>query len=304
MASRCVSRFFSAVTAAAKAAGGRSTKQKYRTCFRRTPSTLTTGGAASLLGLPVVSCLGYNLYCRVQNSAVVCALDKDEVVEQADYLYSCGENGKLYQLLLQYKESDDAEFLWRLARASWDLAKQPDTEADRKKQLIFESLEYAAKALEKDDGCGAAHKWYAVCLNDVGDYRGIKCKLENSVVIREHMEKAVQLNPKDATSYYMLGVWCFTFADLPWYERRVATIVFSRPPDSTYQEALAFFLRAEEVDPNFYSKNLLMLGKTYLALNDKENARLWLNKAKDYPARNREDKEALKEAVELLKKLG
>lgn len=28
----------------------------------------------------------------------------DEVVEQADYLYSCGETEKLYKLLLQYKD--------------------------------------------------------------------------------------------------------------------------------------------------------------------------------------------------------
>lgn len=28
----------------------------------------------------------------------------EEAVEQADYLYSCGETEKLYQLLLQYKD--------------------------------------------------------------------------------------------------------------------------------------------------------------------------------------------------------
>lgn len=34
-----------------------------------------------------------------------------------------------------------------------------------------------------------------------------------------------------------------------------------------------------------------MLGKTYMAMKDKEKALLWLNKTKDYPARNLEDKE-------------
>lgn len=28
----------------------------------------------------------------------------DEVLEQADYLYSCAETEKLYQMLLQYKD--------------------------------------------------------------------------------------------------------------------------------------------------------------------------------------------------------
>lgn len=34
-----------------------------------------------------------------------------------------------------------------------------------------------------------------------------------------------------------------------------------------------------------------MLGKTYLAMKDKENALLWLRRAKGYPARTHEDKE-------------
>lgn len=45
------------------------------------------------------------------------------------------------------------------------------------------------------------------------------------------------------------------------------------------------------VDPNFYSKNLLMLGKTYMAMKDKEKALLWLTKAKEYPGHTLEDKE-------------
>ena len=45
------------------------------------------------------------------------------------------------------------------------------------------------------------------------------------------------------------------------------------------------------VDPNFYSKNLLMLGKTYLAMNDKESALLWVTKASKYPPHTQEDKE-------------
>lgn len=282
----------------------RGTNRHYRTTLGRTAAALTSGGAAFLLGFPALSLLGYDVYHSVQGSAVVHALEKEEVLEQADYLYSCAETDKLYQLLLQYKDSDDAEFLWRLARASRDLSVMPNTEAERKKQLVFEAFEYAKKALEKNDKCFASHKWYAVCLSDVGDWQGVKVKIGNSYIIREHLEKAVQLNPKDATSLHILGYWCFAFAELPWYQRKVAAVIFKTPPTSTYEEALEFFLKAEEVDPNFYSKNLLMLGKTYMAMNDQQKALLWLTKAKEYPAHTLEDKEVHKEAVDLLKKLG
>ncbi|KAM9839663.1 regulator of microtubule dynamics protein 1 [Aulostomus maculatus] len=273
------------------------------TTLSRTTTALKTRRAALLLGLPALSCLAYQAYHEVQRSTVIHALEEEEVLEQSDYLYSCAETEKNYQLLLQHKDSDNAEFLWRLARASRDLSLLPDTKAEEKKQLVFKAFEYAKKALEKDDTCFAAHKWYAVCLSDVGDYEGVKVKIGNSYIIREHLEKAIKLNPKDATSLHILGYWCFMFAELPWYQRKVAAVIFASPPTSTYEEALQFFLQAEEVDPNFYSKNLLMLGKTYLGMNDKQKALQWLSKAKDYPARTLEDKEVHKEAVDLLKKL-
>lgn len=36
-------------------------------------------------------------------------------------------------------------------------------------------------------------QWYAVCLSDVGDYEGVKVKIGNSYIIKEHLE-VVQIN--------------------------------------------------------------------------------------------------------------
>lgn len=54
--------------------------------------------------------------------------------------------------------SDDADFLWRLARAARDLALEPSVDAEQKKQLTYEAFENAKKALEKDDKSFAVHK--------------------------------------------------------------------------------------------------------------------------------------------------
>ncbi|NXI69189.1 RMD1 protein, partial [Anseranas semipalmata] len=214
-----------------------------------------------------------------------------EVIEQADYLYGSGETEKLYRLLVQHKNSEDAELLWRLARASRDLAQLSSTSAEEKRQLVYEALEYAKKALEKNESNFAAHCWYAICISDVGDYEGIKAKIANAFLIKDHFQRAIELNPKDATSIHLMGIWCYSFAEMPWYQRKIAAMLFATPPTSTYQEALRYFHMAEEVDPNFYSKNLLFLGKTYLKLNNKKLALLWLSKAKDYPAHTEEDKQ-------------
>ncbi|XP_077928380.1 regulator of microtubule dynamics protein 1 isoform X1 [Halichoerus grypus] len=269
--------------------------------------------------------LGFETFQVFSQAALVHATAKvvrvEEILEQADYLYESGETEKLYQLLTQYKESEDAELLWRLARASRDIAQLSGTSEEEKKLLVYEALEYAKRALEKNESSFAAHKvvsilaiandalnmevqiplqWYAICISDVGDYEGIKAKIANAYIIKEHFEKAIELNPKDATSIHLMGIWCYTFAEMPWYQRRIAKMLFATPPSSTYEEALGYFHRAEQVDPNFYSKNLLLLGKTYLKLHNKKLAAFWLMKAKDYPAHTEEDKQIQTEAAQLL----
>ncbi|XP_075861298.1 regulator of microtubule dynamics protein 1 [Microcebus murinus] len=262
----------------------------------RNPGTFKRG-----LLISALSYLGFETYQVVSQAAVVHAIAKvEEILEQADYLYESGETEKLYQLLTQYKESEDAELLWRLARASRDIAQLSKTSEEEKKLLVYEALEYAKRALEKNESNYAAHKWYAICISDVGDYEGIKVKIANAYIIKEHFEKAIELNPKDATSIHLMGIWCYTFAEMPWYQRRIAQVLFATPPSSTYEEALGYFHRAEHVDPNFYSKNLLLLGKTYLKLHNKKLAAFWLMKAKDYPPHTEEDKQVNTEAAQLL----
>ncbi|XP_077023250.1 regulator of microtubule dynamics protein 1 isoform X1 [Tamandua tetradactyla] len=267
-------------------------------CFEviRNPGTFKRGLLFSTL-----SYLGFETYQVISQAALVHATAKvEEILEQADYLYESGETEKLFQLLTQYKESEDAELLWRLARASRDISQLSGTSEEEKKRLVYEALEYAKRALEKSESSFAAHKWYAICISDVGDYEGIKAKIANAYIIKEHFEKAIELNPKDATSIHLMGIWCYTFAEMPWYQRRIAKMLFATPPSSTYEEALGYFHRAEQVDPNFYSKNLLLLGKTYLKLRNKKLAAFWLMKAKDYPAHTEEDKQIQTEAAQLL----
>ncbi|WAR12006.1 RMD1-like protein [Mya arenaria] len=95
-------------------------------------------------------------------------------------------------------------------------------------------------------------------------------------------------------------LWCFTMADLKWYERTVASALFATPPSSTYDEALQYFLKAEEAEPNFYSMNLLMLGKTYLKLQDGKMAYQYLSRCRDYPMNTPDDRRANAEAKQLL----
>ncbi|XP_022110923.1 regulator of microtubule dynamics protein 1-like isoform X2 [Acanthaster planci] len=226
-----------------------------------------------------------------------------EVIEEADRLYEACKPLELYEFLLQHKDSNNEEVLWRLCRAIRDVAQMNSTLAARKKELTYEALEHAKRCLEINEQNYASHKWFAICISEVGDFEGTKKKISNAYVIRDHFQKAIDLNPMDATSRHLMGLWCFTFAEMPWYQRKIAAVIFGSPPTSTYEEALEHFKKGEEISPGFYSKNLLMLGRTYLKVNDKEQARVYLNKLLEYDCKKDEDKRALGEAKQHLKGL-
>lgn len=92
-----------------------------------------------------------------------------------------------------------------------------------------------------------------------------------------------------------------------WVEKQIAAVVFAKLPDASLEEALNMFVKAEEVEPGFYSKNLLLLSKTLMSLNrNLEDAKKYLIQVvstfKD--SQKWDDKEAVAEARSLLKKLG
>lgn len=226
-----------------------------------------------------------------------------KTIHIADKLYGENEVDQLYEHLKLYEDSNNSEIIWRLARATCDKAKSTSDPALRKK-LMYEAFGYAEKALSLGKDINfACHKWYAIMLDYVGEYEATKERISKAYQIREHFLKAIELNPKDATSVHLLGYWCFVFADMPWYQQKIAAVVFATPPSSTYEESLKYFLEAEKIDPGFYSMNLLMIGKTFLRLKETEQAKQYLMKAKDYAIRTADDKKAHQEATELLQKL-
>lgn len=223
-------------------------------------------------------------------------------MKTADELYDNNETQKAHDLLCKHKDSQNAEVEWRLARACRVLAEK-SKDSEKKKALTYETLDHAKLALSLDDKNFACHKWYAIALSNVGDYEGTKAKLQNAYTMKEHFEKAIELNPTDPTSRHLLGVWCFTFADMGWVTRKLAATLFASPPSSSYDEALGHFQKAEELEPNFYSQNHLLLGKTLLRQNKKEEAKKWLDKAANSnPCKTVDDESAKKEAEELLRK--
>lgn len=221
------------------------------------------------------------------------------LIAEADKLYNLNKHEDIYNLLISYKNSKNDEFLWRLARATYEKAKAAKTDAE-KKVLYREALDYAEEALAANEENFAVHKWMAILIDYVYGYEGTKARISQSFVVKSHMERACELNPTDGTTWYLLGFWYYSVAGIKWYQRKIASVLFATPPAGTYEDALNQFLYAEKISPNFYSKNLLMIGKSYLMLGRKEEAKEYLLRARDYPQNSRDDKESKDDATQLL----
>ncbi|KAG5672014.1 hypothetical protein PVAND_002176 [Polypedilum vanderplanki] len=227
-----------------------------------------------------------------------------EELNHSDYLFDQNRLEEDISLLNDLRKSDknNAQILWRLARTYYQLSKDSQMKSKRS-ELINTGFECAKQALALDDNCGFTHCWYAVLFDAVSDLRGIKERASNLKDVKRHMIKAVELNPNDAICRHVLGMLTYSIADLNWFKRKILENAFDKPPEGSYEEALEHFLIAEEIEPNFYSVNKLLIAKCYIALKDYKSAKEYLKKvAALVPIKSEDDINSVEEAKYLLTK--
>ena len=226
------------------------------------------------------------------------------VVERADALYDEKEFQEVADLLGGSSEGG-VEVVWRRCRALKEVAeaKKLKGEGEAAKRLLYEGFELVSAALERHPTHWACHKWYAILLSMTSGYEGTKATITKSVAVREHFEKAAELNPLDATSRHALGLWFWEVASLSWTMRKLAAAIFASPPAGTYDEALSHFQLAEGIEPGFYLRNRLMIAKCYQQLRDKAQAKKWAKAALELTVTNHDDETAAADAKQLLASL-
>ena len=225
-----------------------------------------------------------------------------ELIDKADALHELDDFSGNYELLKKAEglEVDNFEVVWRLARAHFDFFDNSEDE-----NVISENahtgLDYAKKALEMDDSRAESHKWYGILIGQVGILEGTKQKILNSYEVKEHTLKAIELDPEDDGNFHVMGRWHHTLADLSWFERKIAGLIYAKPPKASFDEAVEFFKLAIDMEPGEV-RHHLWLGKSYEGLGDKEAAKNAYTAALAITAENDSDRILQKEAQELLDK--
>lgn len=143
----------------------------------------------------------------------------------------------------------------------------------------------------------------AIITDAKAGLEGTSARVKNLNKIKNHLVKAIELNPKDVAVLYMLGKWCYDMSNFTWLQRQITSVFFMAPPSSTYEEAFYYFARAEKIRPRFYLPNLYMLGRTSFHMNQFFRARYYLHMAANLPPRSNFEKECALKAKNLANQL-
>ncbi|XP_018420863.1 PREDICTED: regulator of microtubule dynamics protein 3 [Nanorana parkeri] len=217
------------------------------------------------------------------------------LLQRADQLHSGDAEQKRegFQLLcnnkLLYGEHQD--FLWRLARSRSDMNELTD-DITEKKSYALDGKEEAEAALQKEDQSAECHKWFAILCGQLSDHEGIQKRIQIGYIFKEHIEKAIALQPNDPQCYYLLGRWCYEVSNLGWLERKTASALYETPPSATIDEALQNFLKAEQLSPGFSKAARVYIAKCYMDLGDLSMVNHWVKLAAELTEITKEDKES------------
>lgn len=203
----------------------------------------------------------------------------------------------------KFNGEEDAEILWRMARAIFLAGCSAERNKDKEKQkkYLFEAEELGNKAILKNPDCADAHKWMAMILGKVSDFVSTKERIEKGKEIQKHLEVAIKLRPDEPYLYHVYGRWCMEVAKLSWVERNVAKLIFGAPPEATYEDALNNFKRGEQLKQN-WKINDFYIAKAYIELKKYKEAVEYLDKAIKLPNEVDEEYIVSEEIVELEKK--
>ncbi|ETN79841.1 tetratricopeptide repeat protein [Necator americanus] len=201
----------------------------------------------------------------------------------------------------RYEEGDkSSELLWRLAKFCHEMACRT-SDKSKKKDFVLEGKAFALEGHQANEDDFNALKWAAIMTGQSTDYLGTKEKIEEGGKFKELLDKALARNNKEFSLLHMRGRYSYSVANLSWIERKAAAVFYATPPTASMEEALDDFLAAYEEKPE-WMENLIYIARIYLAKNDKENAKKFLNKILAISPSDESERELLREANKMLVK--
>ena len=196
-------------------------------------------------------------------------------------------------------QPNDANLLHRIAKQYGESMDDVTSKAD-KQALGEKSLDYAKRAVTADPNNAMAQLAAAVGYGRIAPYLDNKTKIAYSKLVKQYVDKSIALDPNNDLAYHVLGAWNYELANLNSILRVIAKLIYGEIPAASNEEAVKNFKKAIELNPKRLA-NQVELGRTYVAMGQKDLAKAALEKGLAMPNRVRDDDEEKRRAREALK---
>jgi len=222
----------------------------------------------------------------------------DDLIKKGDALDTKNQNAGA---LAVYLEADklqpgDAEILRRIAKQYAQQMADAGTEVH---ELGDKALDYAKRAVKADPGNAQAHLSLAIVYGKVSCLKPAKQRMQDSKLIRDEAQRAVDLDPRNDLAWHVLGRWNYEVANLSAPVKFFAETLYGKLPDASNEKALECLEKAVALNPDRLL-NQAELGRALAAAGRKDEARAVLEKALRMPSREKDDDETKERARKAL----
>jgi len=229
----------------------------------------------------------------------------DELLSEGADRFARGDLKGARASYLEALEAAPGRFtvLHRLARVESVMAE--GTPGEEGRQFVASAVEHAREAVKAAPDSAAGHLELAVALGRQALKEGPKTQLSLSREIKSEVDRALALDPAQGRAWHVLALWNRKLASLNIFERTVAkTVLGGVPKGASMENAVADLKKAVDLEPN-YVNHRLELGRTYVQLKRRDEARRELERAISLPSTgNPLDPKYQAEARTLLARLG
>lgn len=227
----------------------------------------------------------------------------DALLVEADALDAKNQNREALALLFEADrhQPGQAETLRRIAKQYDQLSLDAGSKSERK-TLNQQSLDAALRAVRSDPKNARARLCLAIVYGRNANFEAPRRKVELSRLIKEEAEAAARLDPRQDYAWHILGRWNYELANFNPVLKALAQTIYGKFPEASNDQAAAHFQKAIALQPRRVMHHI-ELGRTYLALGEKEKARLALEAGLRLPAVNSDEEDARQRGREALRQL-
>jgi tetratricopeptide (TPR) repeat protein len=204
-------------------------------------------------------------------------------------------------LFAEKLEPNNARLLKHISREYRHLMSDA-TSAQEKLSLGSTAVNYARRAVAINPNDPEAQLAVAISCGELEPLQTNRQKFEAVRIIKDAVDKAIKLDPRNDLSWHVLGRWHEGLAEVNPVMRAMAQVAFGKLPDSTHEEAATCFQRAIALNPNRLM-HYIELGLVYAQMGRTDDARRFISTGLSMPNTEKDDPEIKRQGREVLAKL-